>query len=367
VFITESWLHDYIPSSLVFNCDKYNVFRKDRTITRGGGVCILIDKIHKAVIVNDCIDSPSDESNLEVIAVDVDFELPHVHYRLIVCYRPPGYGVIDMRYFNKLLSLLHRLCNSDRTVILTGDFNLPNISWSFMPSIVKHDSFHSTFLDFVSQYGFSQFVLDNTRAKNTLDLVLANDPLVIHDCSTSLPLGNSDHESVIFNLSLPVVEDDCDVDVKFAYDFKNADYDLLNTYVCSVDWTEIFTEAKEPNECLDLFLNVLKTGLDLYVPVKRVCGSKRTSIHYPLSVRKLQPKKCRAWRCFKQYKTSALKVKYDILKKKCDSAIDTFVKEQEERLITDGNLGAFLSICEWQTNFQEWCQHSERSEWNDFN
>jgi hypothetical protein len=352
VFITESWLHDYIPSSLVFNCDKYNVFRKDRANSRGGGVCILIDKRYNALIVNDLIDSPIDEPYLEIMAVDVDFELLPIHYRLIVCYRPPGYSVLDMRYFKKFLSHLHMLSNSDRTVLITGDFNLPNISWSSIPSVVKHDMFHTNFLDFISEYGFSQFVVESTRAKNTLDLVLVNDPLVIHDCSISSPLGNSDHESVTFNLSLPAVEDVCNLDEQFAYDFKNADYDSLNIYVSSVNWTEILTDAQEPNECLDLFINVLKTGLDLYVPVKCICSSRRASIHYPLSVRKLQHKKCRAWRCYKQYKTHPLKLKYDTIKKKCDSAIDSFIKEQEERLITDGNLGAFYRYVNGKLTFK---------------
>ena len=121
-----------------------------------------------------------DESNLKVIAVDVGFKLPHIHYRLIVCYRPPGYSISDMRYFNKFVSHSHRHCSSDCTDLLTGDFNFLNMSWSYIPIIVKHDSFHSVFLDFVSQYGFSQTVVDSTRSKNNLDLVLVNDLLGVH-------------------------------------------------------------------------------------------------------------------------------------------------------------------------------------------
>jgi hypothetical protein len=52
VFITESWLHDYIPSSLVFDCNKHNAFRHDRISSRGGGVCVLIHKGYKVMTVN---------------------------------------------------------------------------------------------------------------------------------------------------------------------------------------------------------------------------------------------------------------------------------------------------------------------------
>ena len=37
---------------------------------------------------------------------------------------------------------------------------------------------------------------------------------------------------------------------------------------------------------------------------------------------------------------------------KCDSAIDSFVKEQEERLITDGNLGAFYRYVNGKLTFK---------------
>jgi Endonuclease-reverse transcriptase len=197
--------------------------------------------------------------------------------------------------------------------VLVSDFNLPRISWNEKLLEVKHDNFH--FVEFTSQYGFNQFVFEHTRGNNTLDLVLANDSPVIHDCSTFLPLGNSDHESVTFNLSIPVVEDNGSDDVKFIYDFKNADYELLNAYKSSVDWTEKLSDVQDPNECLDLFISVLKTGLDVHVPIKRVHSSTRSSVYYPLYVRKMQRKKCHAWRFYKRYKTNALKVKYDIIKK----------------------------------------------------
>jgi hypothetical protein len=169
---------------------------------------------------------------------------------------------------------------------------------------------------------------------------------------TFLPLGNSNHESITFNLFIPVVEDNgCD-DVKFIYDYKNAEYELLNAYISSVNWTENLSDVQDPDECLDLFISVLKTGLDVHVPIKRVHSSTRSSVYYPLSVRKLQRKKCHAWRFYKKYKTNALKVKYDIIKKKCDAAIDLFVKEQEEKLITGGNLGAFYRYVKGKLTFK---------------
>jgi hypothetical protein len=94
VFITESWLYDYIPNSLVFDCNKYNVFRHDRVNSRGGGVCVLIDNRYKVMTVN----LSEKDSDLEILAVDVVFK--QLTYRLILCYRPPGYSTNDLSYFN---------------------------------------------------------------------------------------------------------------------------------------------------------------------------------------------------------------------------------------------------------------------------
>ena len=113
VFITESWLHDYIPNSLVFDCNKYNVYRRDRVSSRGGGVCILINKRYKVMTMN----ISEKDSDLEILAVDVVFK--QLNYRLILCYRPPGYSTTIR-------------------VILTGSYNVyviyvtlnPPLCWS---------------------------------------------------------------------------------------------------------------------------------------------------------------------------------------------------------------------------------------------
>ena len=43
VVLTETWLDNFIPSSIFACCETYNIFRKDRS-TRGGGVCVLVKK-----------------------------------------------------------------------------------------------------------------------------------------------------------------------------------------------------------------------------------------------------------------------------------------------------------------------------------
>ena len=138
----------------------------------------------------------------------------------------------------------------------------------------------------------------------------------------------------------------------YTYDLKNTDYEMLNAYVYTIIWSELFTAPSDPNECIEIFMNVLNAGLEQSVPFKRVCNSNRSSKYYPLNVRKLQRSKCRAWRCYKQHKTDALKEKYSISKKKCDDAIESFIRKQEEHLISNGNLGSFYRYVNGKLTFK---------------
>jgi len=51
-------------------------------------------------------------------------------------------------------------------------------------------------LTFVIESGFCQFVNYATRGCNLLDIVLANDSLIISYVEAAPPLGNSDHNTI---------------------------------------------------------------------------------------------------------------------------------------------------------------------------
>ena len=44
LLITETWLHDGISTGLLDPEGKYHVLRKDRTHSRGGGVCVFVSR-----------------------------------------------------------------------------------------------------------------------------------------------------------------------------------------------------------------------------------------------------------------------------------------------------------------------------------
>lgn len=114
VVITETWLHSDIDDASVFP-PSYQVFRKDRC-SRGGGVAVLVKRNIPALLTLQI-------DNHESITLKISCRQRSIV--LIAVYRAP-----DSPH-----EFWHRLCDhvarfQDDRVIITGDFNLPNIDWN---------------------------------------------------------------------------------------------------------------------------------------------------------------------------------------------------------------------------------------------
>ena len=106
---------------------------KDRQ-SRGGGVLIA---------VSSSVASCKLPSPLDVEAIAVKITLNKLQIIVCNCYIPPNSGD---SYLDTLLTFLSNLISSHDRVIITGDFNLPDINWYFLTG---HSSSSNSFCDFV--------------------------------------------------------------------------------------------------------------------------------------------------------------------------------------------------------------------------
>ena len=88
---------------------------------------------------------------------------------------------------------------------VVGDFNYRNINWSAQ-HLCGEDSEEEKFLDAVAGGFWHQHVTSPTRARGTdtpnlLDLVLTNELDMVDEVSHLSPLGNSDHQVLLFDLA----------------------------------------------------------------------------------------------------------------------------------------------------------------------
>ena len=183
--------------------DGSNIFRKDRHIQRGGGVLLAV-RNHLPC---------SRRFDLEVEAEMLALEICLTHKIRVVAaafYRSPN---SDADTF--LFQLRQFLDKYSRTglsnLIVTGDFNFPNIDW-YTGSPFRSDPSTEEPCNILGDFFLIQKNMSPTRGLgitegNILDLVLTNNEFLIRDVSVHPNAFDSDHSPLTFTLVAKSNED----------------------------------------------------------------------------------------------------------------------------------------------------------------
>jgi hypothetical protein len=176
IAISESWLTADISNSLL-NLAGYSSFRSDRVNKRGGGVLLLINDDLCPSLVNMDVDTSVHGDYFNVVACDLlCYYCVVKRIRLFAVYIVPNIPLSELAH---LLHVLSSFIDAFKgTSILCGYFNMPLFDWSSNVSCNK-DAKHTLFNEFCISHGLCQFVHENTRLSNILDIVLSNDQSVV--------------------------------------------------------------------------------------------------------------------------------------------------------------------------------------------
>ena len=129
----------------------------------------MLEAIKHGVFINCSQLTSIATSNLE--AVSIERTLPNHEKRLLVCcYRPPA-----SKDMSDLKSLADYLFPSQDKIVIAGNFNLPNISWT-VSNHTATGTLDQIFCDVLDDYFMSQLCLIPTRESNILDLSITNQP-----------------------------------------------------------------------------------------------------------------------------------------------------------------------------------------------
>ena len=176
IALTETWLNKSMPDTFINANSRFNVYRCDRP-TRGGGVCILVDKCFSSKVIQ--VHLPNSYDKLEVLCVDI--LCSNRKSRIILLYRPPSTNY-DNNYHILLVQCLKKLCNCNHEVIILGDMNLPDVDWQ--TGTFPSNSAYTALCEFFFQFGFHQVVNIPTRDNNILDLIFVHNPNIISSINT---------------------------------------------------------------------------------------------------------------------------------------------------------------------------------------
>ena len=153
---------------------------------------------------------------------------------------------------DKLLhQILERVGNQGYGVLLTGDFNLPNIDWNTQTTTAPENSPEQQFLDAINDSFLTQHVKEITRVRGdhrptTLDLIITNDQNSVENITYLRPIGKSDHCVIATTPST----------TKRQLNYFKGDYMSFKEKLREINWENILLD-KDVNEMTQTLNKVL--------------------------------------------------------------------------------------------------------------
>ena len=267
IALSETWLKPYISDAQI-QLPGYHSIRSDRRSRIRGGALLYV---HESLPVTK--EESFDDSVCEVAMCTID----SANIILASIYRPPDATMKNFRAVTKFIQdYVEKSSSNDHELLLLGDLNFPNISWSdFQIGTTPTSGCNKSakeLLQFMSKNLLSQFVQCPTRKDNILDLALSNSTDLV-DSVTSTETSLSDHNSVWIklqhDLSASIHPPPAHFEKNSFRDLKlqKADFEVIQTHLASVDWL-LLKHMCSPEEFADLFTLTVLQICSIHTPVK---------------------------------------------------------------------------------------------------
>ena len=307
--VCETWLNDTVNLN-AFSSD-YQVFRQDRNGSRGGGVLLAIKDTLKCNLVKQCT-----VGNCECIFVDVLVNSSeYMRYGLI--YRPPDTSLDNSRL---LFDTVYDCLENVKLYTLLGDFNLPDIDWSDYSAASQ---ISREFVTLCFKLGAQQCVDFPTRHNNVIDLILCPSKNLIQSINAETPFSTSDHNMIQCKM-INHSRSNRETVLKPCY--KAADYELINAFLATINWDEVYSSCNSTEEYWAAFKNVIDTAVLNFVPFVTVSKHKQAP-WFSNTLKRLHLIKQRRWRKYfnarnivkyAEYRAAASHFKSEFIKSKAN-------------------------------------------------
>nr|XP_047135571.1 uncharacterized protein LOC124812703 [Hydra vulgaris] len=257
IFITETWWNDTSATII----PGYNLYRRDRMNSRGGGVCIY---------VNDLIDSfevsnePYNNKNIEQIWCTIKMSNESILCGCI--YRP---GSDDLVNFQNVINSIKESYNYfSKTkiyteVLICGDFNFPSLNsiWTSCYESVCIGEKERQFLECIEEY-----------------LVFTASPFRISSLVHMDPLGKTKrgHHVLNFNFNYQLHNRKNEsITTKRVY--MKGNYHEFSKYLNKFNWSHEFT-GLNVDQCYESFIRTIEYGCKDFIPSfnQKTTESKRS-------------------------------------------------------------------------------------------
>lgn len=323
VAITETWLTADINDNELLPAN-YALYRKDRSDTcpgkRGGGVFIGVDSCVKSMRRADL------ESPCEILVCEVR---PQNHSRLaiVLCYRPPD---SDAKQFTQHLhDVMTKVSREFKVVCLLGDFNFPNIDWSF-PNLCSGTDLQ--FVELTDHYSLEQLnTVHSNIHGNLLDLVFCNDADVFEDIVELQCDFTTDHAVLMCNLK--VRKPHIAKVKRIVYNYKRANFPLLREELNAISLATLVTDCTDIDTAWSKWREAVESRIDKCVPQVEVKDSTAPP-WFDSEIRHLFNLKTTIWKKAKKSNKPSHWAKFRKIRNELKSAMSRSYKEYIQNLGT---------------------------------
>jgi hypothetical protein len=276
VVACESHLEDGILNPEV-SIHEYNIYRSDRIRRKCGGTLIYV---HQTIQI-DNIEQYSDSVCEAVLLYSKS-----LNQVIIGLYRPPhGHPNLDIHtsfknMLNSIEKFISRIKNVD--LMMMEDFNLPSIDWTreTVESGKADKKCAEMLLDFMNKHLLTQHVMETTRKKNTLDIIITNHPEEIHSVEVEkVSKKISDHDLVKCNILQKFAKKKPPVNTYEpqhrldALNFKKAKWQEIQNEISETDWKCM--DNKSVEEMCSYLEETITTICEHHTPKHKLENRKR--------------------------------------------------------------------------------------------
>ena len=270
VILNETWLKKPILDSEIFPNKSYKVFRRDRSnfshppdekdpkkFKRLGGGVVIAFRSDLDVTTTEYKITRGGIAKAEILSVVVGSKSAG-KLCFSTLYRVGTLGTENLAEVKRHLMSISK-SKSIHKHILLGDFNLSKTSW---PDAQSTCGLEQSFIEMFNDLGFEQMINEPTHiAGNTLDLLLCNQPNIIHDIQILArnSICNSPHYGIKFKVKINCKR--LKSRKRRVYNFKKADFKNIKNELSRLPWDSIFSD----NDDIDTLLSKFETIFSPYV------------------------------------------------------------------------------------------------------
>ena len=260
ISLTETWCLDDPRNESLFKLNNYTSLHQARNSGHGGGgVCLFI---HNSLIFKNRPDLCVNNKNIESLSIEIiNKSTKNIIFN--VTYRQPA-GNVNV-FENSLKNILSSNNHNNKTVYLTGDFNLNLLDY-------KDSAKVKSYLNIMFSHSFIPLINKPTRISKfnatVIDHILSNSFIDQNYLTGIVKTDISDHFPVFYLSETKINKSS---ETKFVYKRNISDVSMkqFKDALYKVEWDNVLCYT-DPNAAYNEFLKVFLLHFNTFFPKKKI-------------------------------------------------------------------------------------------------